>query len=191
MYVFYCACVFIRHLASGELLALTLSLEDLVLANEADLKRMNNSTDEPRNTLMVQQPLFNLASLPVVEVDKQHSSLTCPILVYNLINKFLVLSLQVEKLRYVWACTVTNATSVKTYREAKHFHNVFRQKVVKIAKKAGIKQDYDGSQRYHIQEVCTIYMYTCMWFLTAFLILHVYNELSMLYFCEIKKKCEI
>ena len=136
-----------RQVASGELSAMSLLLEDVLLTSElGQTAGLSGRAPSTISRLSRFSQTFQLThgSNPLMmspmRTSKPLPSLP-PLAMNKVIYQFLTLAIQVEKLKLQWGCNVLGRPYISTSSEARHLDNIFQAKVGKFAKRLVAKQE--------------------------------------------------
>ena len=76
-----------------------------------------------------------------------------PVSVNKLITKFLMIAIQVEKLRHVWGCSLLGTTAIDSFENAKHLNNIFSVKVGAFARRQVVKRTARSLMKMQVENV--------------------------------------
>jgi hypothetical protein len=131
-----------RQAASGELLAMSLLLEDVLLNSDlahhdpkiSHFSKLSQSFKLSSSQIYLSKPLtrshsvISVSSIPPIAAEK-------------FLIHFITISTQLEKLRESWGCSLLGVKSINNQRQVIHLEELFQNRVMQVARRQVARQE--------------------------------------------------
>ncbi|XP_019855372.1 PREDICTED: uncharacterized protein LOC100639594 [Amphimedon queenslandica] len=133
-----------RQAASGELLAMSLLLEDVLLTSDIALQSKSSQKAPSTITRLTQssrsrQGTLRRASLLSPTFDPL--STVPPLSASKIVNHFLVITTQMEQLRDAWGCGLLGVVNIATHKQSAHVDELYHSRVFLVARRLTARQE--------------------------------------------------
>ena len=152
-----------RQAASGELLAMSLLLEDTLFTSDlahqvktlqrapstiSRLSKLSHTFQLSRQSSqwgMGRQNRTQPPSTPLPPIP--------PIPAYQLLYRFLIVTSQVEQLRDAWGCSLLGVAMIKSQKEVTHLDELYTSRVMVVARRLVARQEAKSMMKMQMENV--------------------------------------